>query len=82
MEFSEKIFEEGLKFRPHEIKAYLDEYIIGQDEAKKVLSVAIYNHYKNVTPQSMRGRNIKQKGVKIKLPLRLRGKVFTPSAMT
>lgn len=31
---------------PKEIKAYLDEYIIGQDEAKKVLSVAIYNHYK------------------------------------
>ena len=48
MEFSEKIFEEGLKFRPHEIKAYLDEYIIGQDEAKKVLSVAIYNHYKKI----------------------------------
>ena len=48
MEFSAKIFEEGLKFRPHEIKAYLDEYIIGQDEAKKVLSVAIYNHYKKI----------------------------------
>lgn len=34
--------------RPIEIKRYLDEYIIGQDEAKKVLSVAVYNHYKRV----------------------------------
>lgn len=33
---------------PAEIKAYLDEYIIGQDEAKKVLSVAVYNHYKRI----------------------------------
>ena len=31
---------------PKEIKAELDEYVIGQDEAKKVLSVAVYNHYK------------------------------------
>lgn len=34
--------------KPHEIKAYLDKHIIGQDEAKKVLSVAIYNHYKKI----------------------------------
>ena len=34
---------------PEEIKAFLDEYVIGQDEAKKVLSVAVYNHYKRVT---------------------------------
>ncbi|MBS1943549.1 MAG: ATP-dependent Clp protease ATP-binding subunit ClpX [Bacteroidetes bacterium] len=34
--------------KPAEIKAYLDEYIIGQDEAKKVLSVAVYNHYKRL----------------------------------
>lgn len=33
---------------PQEIKAKLDEYIIGQDEAKKVLSVAVYNHYKRI----------------------------------
>lgn len=31
---------------PEEIKAYLDEYIIGQEEAKKVLSISVYNHYK------------------------------------
>lgn len=34
--------------RPDEIKAYLDRYVIGQDEAKKVLSVAVYNHYKRI----------------------------------
>ena len=31
---------------PEEIKSFLDEYIIGQDEAKKVLSLSVYNHYK------------------------------------
>ena len=34
--------------KPKEIKAYLDEYVIGQDEAKKYLSVAVYNHYKRL----------------------------------
>lgn len=34
--------------KPHEIKEYLDQYIIGQDDAKKVLSVAVYNHYKRI----------------------------------
>ena len=34
--------------KPHEIKAYLDEHIVGQDDAKKVLSVAVYNHYKRI----------------------------------
>ena len=33
---------------PREIKAYLDDYVIGQDEAKKVISVAVYNHYKRL----------------------------------
>ena len=35
--------------KPREIKDFLDEYVIGQDDAKKVLSVAVYNHYKRVT---------------------------------
>ena len=34
--------------KPEEIKAFLDDYVIGQDEAKKVLSVAVYNHYKRI----------------------------------
>ncbi|MCZ6826758.1 MAG: ATP-dependent Clp protease ATP-binding subunit ClpX [Gammaproteobacteria bacterium] len=34
--------------RPHEIKQTLDDYVIGQDQAKKVLSVAVYNHYKRL----------------------------------
>ncbi len=34
--------------KPTEIKAFLDQYVIGQDEAKKVLSVAVYNHYKRL----------------------------------
>jgi len=36
------------KNKPHIIKAYLDEYIINQDRAKKILSVAVYNHYKRM----------------------------------
>jgi len=38
--------------KPHEIKAYLDEHIVGQDDAKKVLSVAVYNHYKRLKHNS------------------------------
>lgn len=35
--------------KPIEIKNYLDQYVIGQDDAKKILSVAVYNHYKRIT---------------------------------
>lgn len=38
---------------PHKIKASLDEYIVGQEHAKKVISVAVYNHYKRVATQTM-----------------------------
>ncbi|MGH8494841.1 MAG: ATP-dependent Clp protease ATP-binding subunit ClpX, partial [Gammaproteobacteria bacterium] len=38
--------------KPHEIKAVLDEYVIGQERAKKVLSVAVYNHYKRLENRS------------------------------
>jgi ATP-dependent Clp protease ATP-binding subunit ClpX len=34
--------------RPHEIKEFLDQYVVGQDQAKKALSVAVYNHYKRI----------------------------------
>ncbi len=38
---------------PHQIKSYLDQYIIGQDEAKKIMSVAVYNHYKRLRQQNI-----------------------------
>ena len=43
-----KVAEEKILLKPAEIKAKLDEYVIGQEEAKKTLSVAVYNHYKRV----------------------------------
>ncbi len=47
--------------KPIEIKNFLDEYVIGQDEAKKVLSVAVYNHYKRV----MAGQHRKDNDVEL-----------------
>jgi len=43
--------------KPHEIKGHLEEYVIGQEAAKKKLSVAVYNHYRRIEYQSGRGRN-------------------------
>ena len=56
--------EEGLGFKltvrkPMELKVHLDEYVIGQDEAKKILSVAVYNHYKRLD-QSRKSKNTKK----------------------
>ncbi len=46
--------EEGLKlYKPAEIKKFLDEYVIGQEDAKKVMSVAVYNHYKRLQHQEL-----------------------------
>jgi len=39
--------------KPWEIKKFLDEYVIGQDEAKRVMSVAVYNHYKRLTQRKL-----------------------------
>ena len=41
--------------KPAEIKAYLDQYVIGQDDAKRTLAVAVYNHYKRLTSQQQAG---------------------------
>jgi len=46
--YSDDIADEINLLKPQEIKSFLDEYVIGQDDAKKVLSVAVYNHYKRV----------------------------------
>ena len=43
-----KQFDKSLLIRPSEIKKYLDEYVIGQDSAKRALAVAVYNHYKRI----------------------------------
>jgi len=37
--------------KPKEIKAFLDQYVVGQDDAKKILAVAVYNHYKRINQQ-------------------------------
>ncbi|MCW8963718.1 MAG: ATP-dependent Clp protease ATP-binding subunit ClpX, partial [Gammaproteobacteria bacterium] len=47
-EMEEKSSEGGKLPKPHEIKANLDDYVIGQERAKKVLAVAVYNHYKRL----------------------------------
>ncbi len=50
--------------KPTEIKKYLDEYIIGQDDAKKYLSVAVYNHYKRLQqPQDTSGVEIEKSNI-------------------
>jgi ATP-dependent Clp protease ATP-binding subunit ClpX len=43
--------------KPKEIKAFLDEYVVGQDTAKKVLSVAVHNHYKRIEQKAANGAN-------------------------
>jgi ATP-dependent Clp protease ATP-binding subunit ClpX len=40
---------------PHEIKSFLDEYVIGQEQAKKILAVAVYNHYKRIYSMGLTG---------------------------
>jgi len=52
-EMQEKATASGNKLpKPHEIKQVLDEYVIGQERAKKVLAVAVYNHYKRLDARS------------------------------
>lgn len=50
--------------KPKEIKAYLDQYVIGQDEAKRFLSVAVYNHYKRLQqPETDDGVEIEKSNI-------------------
>lgn len=63
----EKKPQEELKFsdvpRPHRIKGMLDEYVVGQEKAKKVLSVAVYNHYKRVFSDVQDGIEIEKSNI-------------------
>ena len=49
--------------KPEEIKAFLDDYVIGQDEAKKVLSVAVYNHYKRIMAEKDLGVELQKSNI-------------------
>lgn len=50
-------------YKPQQIKEFLDEYVIGQDDAKKVLSVAVYNHYKRILSKKDMGVEIQKSNI-------------------
>jgi ATP-dependent Clp protease ATP-binding subunit ClpX len=54
----DKDFSKVRLHKPAEIKAYLDQYVIGQDEAKKILAVAVYNHYKRINQPASRTEEV------------------------
>ena len=49
--------------KPEEIKSFLDDYVIGQEEAKKVLSVAVYNHYKRIKAEKDLGVELQKSNI-------------------
>ena len=49
--------------KPEEIKSFLDDYVVGQEEAKKVLSVAVYNHYKRIKAQRDLGVELQKSNI-------------------
>ena len=56
-------FDDITLYKPEEIKAFLDEYVIGQEQAKKVLSVAVYNHYKRIMAQKDLGVELNKSNI-------------------
>lgn len=59
----ESKFEDINLLKPEEIKAFLDDYVIGQDEAKKVLAVSVYNHYKRIMAQKDLGVELQKSNI-------------------
>lgn len=60
----EKIKEGDFRlFKPREIKNFLDQYVIGQDDAKKILAVAVYNHYKRISQKTQSDVEIEKSNV-------------------
>ncbi len=60
-----KVFNRSEVPAPHKLKAMLDEYIVGQDKAKKAISVAIYNHYKRIGSDNADGIEIEKSNMLI-----------------
>ena len=56
-------FEDINLIKPEEIKAFLDDYVIGQDAAKKVLAVSVYNHYKRILSQRDLGVELQKSNI-------------------
>ena len=78
---------EGLELstlpKPAEIKAFLDQYVIGQDEAKRYLSVAVYNHYKRVLqPKDDNGVEIEKSNILIAKLLKVPFAIVDATALT
>ena len=64
LDYNEReLFDDINLLTPEEMKAFLDDYVIGQDEAKKVLSVAVYNHYKRIMAEKDLGVDLQKSNI-------------------
>lgn len=59
----DRVYEDINLLKPEEIKAFLDDYVIGQDAAKKVLAVSVYNHYKRILSQRDLGVELQKSNI-------------------
>ena len=64
LDYNEReLFDDINLLTPEEMKAFLDDYVIGQDEAKKVFSVAVYNHYKRIMAEQDLGVELQKSNI-------------------